>query len=217
MMIKASVITSPTAPATIRITPTTWMSIPATVAVTANLRIAPTAIRKIENPTPMRGDRTRGHRTRLLGISRWGVDRNSTTARWLGTYSGSASIEPRAQPETLLPRKHMRRLTIILAVLIAAALAAPAAQASSKQLLVMQDDALLYRNGPVIRDQTLDEFKALGTDVVKVQVYWREVAPAGRRKPAGFVGTDPASYDWSLYDGVVDGIVSRGIGPMLPA
>lgn len=109
----------------------------------------------------------------------------------------------------------MRRLTIILAILTAAAVAAPAAQASSKQLLVMQDDALLYRNGTAVRDQTLDEFKALGTDVVKVQVYWREVAPSGRRKPAGFVGTDPASYDWSVYDGVVQGIVSRGMTPML--
>jgi hypothetical protein len=109
----------------------------------------------------------------------------------------------------------MKRLTIILVILCAAAALAPAAQASSKQLLVMQDDALLYRNGPAVRDQTLDEFDALGTDVVKVQVYWREVAPGGRRKPKGFDGTDPAAYDWSLYDDLVKGIVARGMRPFL--
>jgi hypothetical protein len=109
----------------------------------------------------------------------------------------------------------MKRLTIILALLCAAAVFAPAAQASSKQLLVMQDDALLYRNGPAVRDQTLDEFKALGTDVVKVQVYWREVAPTGRRKPSGFDGANPASYNWSTYDDVVNAIVARGMRPFL--
>lgn len=109
----------------------------------------------------------------------------------------------------------MKRLTILLALLCAAAVFAPAAQASSKQLLVMQDDSLLYRNGPAMRDQTLDEFKALGADVVKVQVYWREVAPGGRRKPAGFDGANPASYNWSTYDDVVNAIVARGMRPFL--
>ena len=46
-----SEITKAIAPTTIRITPTVWMSMPATVAVTANRRIAPTAIRK--SPKPM--------------------------------------------------------------------------------------------------------------------------------------------------------------------
>ena len=35
----------------------------------------------------------------------------------------------------------MKRLTITIAVLVAAAVAAPAANASSRQLLIMQDDA----------------------------------------------------------------------------
>src|SRR5215204_2026068 len=45
-----SPITSPSAPTIIRITPTVWMSTPATVAVTAYFRIAPTAMRKIDVP-----------------------------------------------------------------------------------------------------------------------------------------------------------------------
>ena len=44
-----------------RITPTVWMSIPATVAVTAKRRIAPTAIRKRLKPIVMSRDPTRRH------------------------------------------------------------------------------------------------------------------------------------------------------------
>ncbi len=109
----------------------------------------------------------------------------------------------------------MRRLTIILAMLCAAALAAPAAHASSKQLTVLQDDSQLYRQDGATRERTLDEFQALGADVVKIQIYWREVAPAGRRKPSGFDGANPASYNWGTYDDVVRGIVARGMQPFL--
>ena len=41
---------------------------------------------------------------------------------------------------------------------------------------------------------TLDEIKKLGADVAKVTLDWRRVAPGGSRKPAGFVGDDPAQY-----------------------
>jgi hypothetical protein len=110
----------------------------------------------------------------------------------------------------------MRRLTIILAMLCAAsAVGASTALASSKQLTVMQDDSLLYRQDGASRERTLDEFKALGADVVKVQVYWRDVAPAGRRKPAGFDAANPGSYAWGTYDEVVRGIVARGMRPFL--
>lgn len=51
----ASPMTSPSAPAIIRMTPTTWMSTPATVAVTANLRMAPTAMRRMLAPAVIAG------------------------------------------------------------------------------------------------------------------------------------------------------------------
>ena len=41
-------------PTTMRITPTVASSMPEIVAVTANFRIAPTAMRNIEVPMPMR-------------------------------------------------------------------------------------------------------------------------------------------------------------------
>ncbi len=78
----------------------------------------------------------------------------------------------------------------------------------------MQDDQLVYRSSAATRHQALDEMRALGSDVVKVQVYWQEIAP-GPNKPAGFNGADPASYDWSNYDDIVRSIVARGMRPML--
>ena len=79
----------------------------------------------------------------------------------------------------------------------------------------MQDDALLFRNDGETRARTLDEMDRLGADVVKVQVYWNEIAPQGRRKPAGFDAADPAAYSWAVYDEIVQGIVARGMRPFL--
>ena len=103
----------------------------------------------------------------------------------------------------------MKRLTIIIAMLVAAAWSASAAEASSRQLLIMQDDSLL-RSAPAA---TLDEFAALGTDVVKVNLYWDGVAPGGRRKPAGFDGADPSGYTWDFYDSIDQAIRNRGMRP----
>lgn len=103
----------------------------------------------------------------------------------------------------------MKRLTITIAMLVAAACAVPAADASSRQVLVMQDDSQL-RSAPTA---TLDEFDALGADIVKVNVYWDGLAPSGRRKPAGFDGADPSSYAWGFYDSIEQGIRSRGMRP----
>ena len=79
----------------------------------------------------------------------------------------------------------MKRLTLIFVVL--AAVAAPAAQASDRQLLIVQDhNAMLGQP-----DATAQQFASLGADVVKIQLYWGDVAPAGRRKPAGFDARRP--------------------------
>jgi hypothetical protein len=110
-----------------------------------------------------------------------------------------------------------RRSTFALlcAIVAAACLAAPSAHAGSRQLTVMQDDDLLLRGDSATRAQALDEMRALGADVVKVQVYWNEIAPQGRRKPEGFNAADPGSYAWGAYDEVVQGAVARGMRPFL--
>jgi hypothetical protein len=110
------------------------------------------------------------------------------------------------------------RLAVLAA--IAAALVAPAAaQASRSQLTMMEDSTQLLTQGEVGRNFALDKFKALGTDVVKVRVEWRDFAPdpASRRKPS-FDATDPGAYPtgvWDQLDAAVRGIVARGMKPFL--
>jgi hypothetical protein len=105
----------------------------------------------------------------------------------------------------------MKRLTITIAMLVAVAAVAPAANASSKQLLVMQDDG----NVRATPDATLSEFAGFGADVVKINLYWDEVAPTGRRKPSGFDGANPASYAWGSYDSAIQAILAQGLQPYI--
>jgi hypothetical protein len=105
----------------------------------------------------------------------------------------------------------MNRLTITIAVLIAAAVAAPMADASTRQLTIMQDDEQVRW----ATDKTLNEFDRLGIDIVKLNLYWDEVAPKTRRKPRGFDGADPSDYNWSNYGATIQAIRDRGMRPFL--
>ena len=69
--------------------------------------------------------------------------------------------------------------------------AAPAA-ANPNQTSIVQDEQRLLHDGPAAQSQALDEIKSLGAEVVKATVNWRNIAPAGSRKPSGFTGDDPA-------------------------
>lgn len=93
----------------------------------------------------------------------------------------------------------MKRLTITIAMLVAAAVAAPAANASSKQLLIMQDDAQV-RSTP---SATVAEMASYGTDAVKINLYWDEV-----EKTRG-------TLNWGSYDAAVNAIVAAGLQPYL--
>jgi len=93
----------------------------------------------------------------------------------------------------------MKRLTIIIAMLVAAAVAAPAANASSRQLLIMQDDAQV-RSTP---SATVAEMASYGTDAVKINLYWDEV-----EKTRG-------TLNWGSYDAAVNAIVAAGLQPYL--
>jgi hypothetical protein len=106
--------------------------------------------------------------------------------------------------------RHLSLVTTLLAVLLVAALA-PSAHASSGQRLVFQDNAKMLGSP----EATAQELAGLGADVVKIQLYWSDVAPAGRNKPAGFDGSDPASYHWDVYPGAVREIIEAGMEPYL--
>jgi len=103
----------------------------------------------------------------------------------------------------------MKRLLLILVVLTA--VAAPAAQASDGQVLTAQDNSRMLGHP----DATAAEFASLGVDVVKIQLLWNDVAPVGRSKPAGFDGSNPASYHWNTYPGAVNAVIAAGMQPYL--
>jgi hypothetical protein len=103
----------------------------------------------------------------------------------------------------------MKRIAVIVIAL--AAVTAPAAHASGGQLIVLQDDGRMLGQP----DVTAADFRSLGADVVKIQLLWRDVAPVGRRKPAGFDASDPSSYHWNTYPGAVSSIVAAGMRPYL--
>jgi hypothetical protein len=100
----------------------------------------------------------------------------------------------------------VRRLAPALILLV---LALPgAAQAGTRQLRIFQDDRMLVYSGPIVRAAVLDEAKAMGVDVVRVQFVWRNIA---LQKPAN--PSDPASYGtaWSNWDSLVLEAHKRGI------
>jgi hypothetical protein len=108
--------------------------------------------------------------------------------------------------------------TIAVALPAAVALVAAApASAGPSQISIVQDEARLLREGPIVQAATLDQIKSLGVDVVKVTIDWRRIAPPGSRKPAGFTGDDPGQYNaanWVPYDDLVTGAAQRGLRVM---
>ncbi len=114
------------------------------------------------------------------------------------------------------------RLIVLPLALAALALAlvlahATPASASSRQATMLQDDPELIYGTSATRDSRLDELKSLGVDIVKVRVRWPDLAPNTKRKPAGFDGSNPASYlesAWAPYDAIVSGAEARGMSVM---
>lgn len=116
------------------------------------------------------------------------------------------------------------KATITVSCLLAALPLIPGAAASTKQRAIFQDDKQLLTRGPAIRDEKLDELRALGVDTVKFYIPWSEIAPQGPTKPAGYNGADLASYAearWEAYDGLVRAATERGfqllVAPSTPA
>ena len=103
-----------------------------------------------------------------------------------------------------------RSSTLIAAVCAVVALLVPAAaQASKTQSLTFEAPRDL--KDPATRDQAFNDIAALGVHSMRLVLYWHDVAPqADSRVKPKFAETDPASYDWSAYDAVVDGIKARG-------
>lgn len=98
-----------------------------------------------------------------------------------------------------------------LAALTALALPRPAA-ADHAQPTIFDAPRELRSDDAVLRNQTLDDIRSLGATWVRVVVSWHSVAPqAGRTHRPHFAETNPASYDWHVYDRMVAEARVRGM------
>ena len=98
----------------------------------------------------------------------------------------------------------MRALLIALAALL---LVAPTADARKSQFMIFEAARELRSHDAGLRATTFDEIQRFGVEWIRIVMYWRDVAPATQ----GFDATDPAAYDWTVYDRVVDEARSRGL------
>ncbi len=107
----------------------------------------------------------------------------------------------------------MRALAALVAALAALSLgAAPPAAASTGQLAMFQAGPSIMTN-PV---GTLATLHSLGVGVVRVAVFWNQVAPHAdsRTAPRGFDGANPADYSpagWLPYDQIAQDAANKGI------
>src|SRR5690242_12826210 len=90
-------------------------------------------------------------------------------------------------------------LAFACAALGLAAFGPPSAHASHSQATFFEANSELLN--PSTRGRTLATLAHLGVKALRVELYWRDVAPAGfsPRRPS-FDAADPASYDWGQYD-----------------
>jgi Cellulase (glycosyl hydrolase family 5) len=109
----------------------------------------------------------------------------------------------------------MRRTALVLLLAALAIVPAPA-RASQSQESLFEDEASLLYSGPERRDQTLDELRDLGVDVIRANVVWNRYAPSPRSKSKpSFDASDPNVYPLGEVDALVAGAAARGMVVLL--
>jgi hypothetical protein len=99
-------------------------------------------------------------------------------------------------------------LTLALCALVAVALPATASASRSQS---MTFEAPVDLADSRTREQAFTEIGSFGVRSVRIVLYWRDVAPqADARVRPSFEATDPAGYDWSRYDPMIEGAAARG-------
>jgi hypothetical protein len=105
---------------------------------------------------------------------------------------------------TLCRARALTRATLVLLLFVCSVLAtalagAPAALASHNQTVFFEGGAVLLE--PHKRERALAQLEHLGVHALRVELYWREVAPsANSNKKPSFEATKPAAYHWGPYD-----------------
>jgi hypothetical protein len=90
-------------------------------------------------------------------------------------------------------------LISLLTVCMALAVSAPSALASRNQTVFFEAGQVLLE--PHKREHALAQMEHLGVHALRVELYWREVAPdPNATKKPSFEATNPAAYRWGPYD-----------------
>lgn len=97
-------------------------------------------------------------------------------------------------------------LLLVCALLLAGALltaGAPAALASHSQTVFFEPGIVVLE--PHKREHAFAQMEHLGVHALRIELYWSYVAPAsGASRRPKFEATNPAAYNWSLYDWVLN-------------
>jgi hypothetical protein len=111
----------------------------------------------------------------------------------------------------------MRPRRSLLAVFLVPLLLLPAAaQARSDQRVLFEAPRELRSDDPALRAATVDEIQGFGVGWLRVVMYWRDVAPRpGTPALPRFDERDPAAYEWSRYDPMIDEAKARGMHVLL--
>jgi hypothetical protein len=106
------------------------------------------------------------------------------------------------------------RLGCLLLGLVAAVVAALVTPPPAGALRTGVMDPTLFSD-PARRDLALDRTRAAGASIVRLSLYWRNVAPS--RRPQSFDPTNPAdpAYDWGWFDAQVGASLARGLEPIV--
>jgi hypothetical protein len=101
----------------------------------------------------------------------------------------------------------------VLAVLAVALLPAAAAEGHQLETAIVASDAFYGADA----DLAFSRARGAGATTVRLQLSWRDVAPQGATKPAGFDPTNPfaAAYRWGEFDRVVQRAVANGLEPFI--
>ena len=85
------------------------------------------------------------------------------------------------------------------------------AGASTNQVAIIQDDAALQSNPGA----TVQQFKELGAQEIRVLMFWYQVAPKpnSAKAPSGFAASNPNAkgYSWATYDNIVTSAQAAGL------
>jgi hypothetical protein len=98
----------------------------------------------------------------------------------------------------MLPMRKLFCALLLCSMLGAAAAATPALASPNETVYFEAPKEVLSSNA--MREKTIATLRTLGVHALRVQLFWRNVAPAARgsRRPS-FDATNPASYNWGQY------------------